>query len=156
MRAPAILAVLAPFAALTLGACAEGEAPDQPAPAPAAPEAVLGGVTLTEPLRVIGTEPFWAVNINGDGLVYDGVDRPEERAPNAGPQIAGTTASWSGQTDQGRALNVTLIETPCSDGMSDRTYPLTARVQIGEEALNGCAASVDFLMNTDEQGQPRT
>ncbi|WP_262422245.1 hypothetical protein [Brevundimonas denitrificans] len=76
---------------------------------------------LTEPLRALGTEPFWAVNIDGDGLVYSGVDRPEERAPNAGPQMAGTTAMWSGQTDQGRVLSVTLIETPCSDGMSDRT-----------------------------------
>ena len=40
--------------------------------------------------------------------------------------------------------------------MSDRTYPLTARVQIGQETLMGCAASVDFLENTDEQGQPKT
>lgn len=149
------LAVIAPLAALTLTACSQGETPDQSAPAPAEPEAVLGEVILTEPLRALGTEPFWAVNIDGDGLVYSGVDRPEERAPNAGPQMAGTTAMWSGQTDQGRVLSVTLIETPCSDGMSDRTYPLTARVEIGEELLNGCAASVDFLMNTDEQGEPR-
>ena len=62
---------------------------------------------------------------------------------------------WRGQTEQGQALSVTLIETACSDGMSDRTYPLTARVEIGAEVLNGCAASVDFLMNTDERGEPR-
>jgi uncharacterized membrane protein len=150
------LAILAPFAVLMLAACSPDEAPDQSAPEPAEPEAVLGGVDLTEPLRVLGTEPFWAVTIDDAGLVYDGVDRPEERMPNAGPQMAGTTAVWSGQTDQDRVLNITLIKTPCSDGMSDRTYPLTARVQIGEEQLNGCAASVDFLMTTDEQGQPRS
>ena len=151
------LALLAPLAVLTLAACSQGDAPDQPAPAPAPaePDAVLGGVNLDEPLRALGTEPFWAVNIDGDGLVYSGVDRPEERAPNAGPQMAGTTAMWRGQTEQGRVLSVTLIETRCSDGMSDRTYPLTARVEIGEEVLNGCAASVDFLMNTDERGEPR-
>jgi uncharacterized membrane protein len=149
------LAILAPLAVLTLAACSRGETPDQPAPEPAGPETVLGEVNLEEPLRALGTEPFWAVTIDGNGLVYSGVDRPEERAPNAGPQMAGTTATWSGQTDQGRVIRVTLIETQCSDGMSDRTYPLTARVEIGEELLNGCAASVDFLMNTDEQGQPR-
>lgn len=150
-----VLAVLAPLAALTLTACSQGEAPEQPAPAPAEPDAVLGGVNLEEPLRVLGTEPFWAVTIDENGLVYDGVDRPEERTSNTGPQMAGATAMWRGQTDRGRALSVTLIETPCSDGMSDRTYPLTARVEIGEEVLNGCAASVDFLMNTDERGEPR-
>ena len=149
------LALLAPLAVLTLAACSQGETPDQPAPEPAEPETVLGEVNLEEPLRALGTEPFWAVTIDENGLVYSGVDRPEERAPNAGPQMAGTTAMWSGQTDQGRVLGVTLIETPCSDGMSDRTYPLTARVEIGDEVLNGCAASVDFLMNTDERGQPR-
>ncbi|MFN3536559.1 MAG: COG3650 family protein [Brevundimonas sp.] len=155
MRAPAILPLLVSLVTLTLAACSPGETPAQSTPEPDALDAVLGEVNLNEPLRVLGTEPFWAVNIDGDGLVYSGVDRPEERAPNGGPQMAGTTATWSGQTDQGRALSITLIETLCSDGMSDRTYPLTARVQIGEEALNGCAASVDFLMNTDEQGQPR-
>ena len=146
------LALLAPLLVLT--ACSQGEDPT-PAPEPAEPELILGDVNLNEPLRALGTEPFWAVNIDDAGLVYSGVDRPEERAPNDGPQVAGTTAMWSGQTDQGRPLSVTLIETACSDGMSDRTYPLTARVEIGEEVLNGCAASVDFLMNTDEQGQPR-
>ena len=146
------LALLAPLLVLT--ACSQGE---EPAPAPEAAEAaaILGDVNLNEPLRALGTEPFWAVNIDEAGLVYSGVDRPEERAPNDGPQLAGTTAMWSGQTDQGRAISVTVIETACSDGMSDRIYPLTARVEIGEEVLNGCAASVDFLMNTDERGEPR-
>ena len=146
------LALLAPLLVLT--ACSQGEDPS-PAPAPAEPELTLGGVNLNEPLRALGTEPFWAVNIGDQGLVYSGVDRPEQTAPNDGPQVAGTTAMWRGQTEQGQALSVTLIETACSDGMSDRTYPLTARVEIGAEVLNGCAASVDFLMNTDEQGEPR-
>ena len=151
------LAVLTPLVVLILAACSEGDTPAQSPPAtPAGPEAVLGGVNLEEPLRALGTEPFWAVTIDETGLVYSGVDRPEQIAPNAGPQMAGTTAMWRGQTDLGQTLGVTLIETPCSDGMSDRTYPLTARVQIGEEVLNGCAASVDALMTTDEQGRARS
>lgn len=147
------LALLAPLA--LLAACSQGD-DTAPAPEPAEPEVVLGGVDLNEPLRALGTEPFWAVTIDEAGLVYSGVDRPEQRAPNEGPQVAGTTAMWNSQTNQGQSLSVTLIETACSDGMSDRTYPLTARVQIGEEVLNGCAASVDFLMNTDERGEPRS
>ena len=141
------------LAVLTLAACSQ-EAPAPPAPEPA-PEAVLGGVDLNAPVRVLGTEPFWAVNIDADGLAYSGVDRPEQRAPNAGPDMQGAAAVWSGQTDQGQILVVTVMATECSDGMSDRTYPLTARVEIADETLNGCAASVDFVMNTDEQGEPR-
>ena len=148
MRAPLFL-----VAAVALAACSETASPP-PAPEPAE-AAVLGGVNLDAPVRVLGTEPFWSVNIDGDGLVYSGVDRPEQRAPNAGPDVQGATASWSGRIDQDQALSVTVMATECSDGMSDRIYPLTARVQIGEETLNGCAASVDFVMNTDEQGRPR-
>jgi uncharacterized membrane protein len=29
--------------------------------------------------------------------------------------------------------------------MSDRVYPLTAKVELGEVSLNGCAASQAFL-----------
>ncbi len=148
MRAPLVL-----VAAVVLVACSE-TAPPPPAPEPVQ-AAELGGVDLNAPVRVLGTEPFWAVTIDGDGLVYSGVDRPEQRAPNSGPEMQGGVAVWSGETDQGQILTVTVMATECSDGMSDRTYPLTARVQIGEESLNGCAASVDFVMNTDEQGRPR-
>ena len=43
-------------------------------------------------------------------------------------------------------LNVMLIATECSDGMSDRVYPLTARVEIGDDTLTGCAASKSAIM----------
>jgi uncharacterized membrane protein len=36
--------------------------------------------------------------------------------------------------------------------MSDRLYPLTARVRIGEETLTGCAASVAAIMSAGESG----
>ncbi len=52
--------------------------------------------------------------------------------------MTGTTAVYSGTTDSGQTLVLTLIATECSDGMSDRLYPLTARVELGEETLNGC------------------
>ena len=141
-RVPAIILPLASI--LTLMACSEPAETPPPGPAPA-PAAVLGGVNLNEPLRAIGTEPFWGVEISGDSMVYSGVDRPEQRAAKPEPVIQGTTAVYTGTTAAGSVLVVTLIATECSDGMSDRVYPLTARVEIGEETLNGCAASVTFL-----------
>jgi uncharacterized membrane protein len=59
--------------------------------------------------------------------------------------VQGTTAVYASAAEDGTALVVTLIATECSDGMSDRTYPLTARVELGGQTLNGCAASVAFL-----------
>ncbi len=127
-----------------------------PAPggAPSAEPAVLNGVDLSEPLHVLGTEPFWSVRIRADRLEYEGVDRPLRRAANPGPQVQGTTAVWATATDDGQALVVTLAATPCSDGMSDRIYPFTARVEIGAESLNGCAAPQSFIDTTGEDGRP--
>ena len=44
------------------------------------------------PLRALGTEPFWAVELTGSELVYSGVDRPEQRAPQGQPKLQGTMA----------------------------------------------------------------
>ena len=136
---------------ILLAACSYEPAEPAPEPQPPAPPAVLGGVDLSQPVRALGNEPFWAVEISPAALVYSGADRPEQRAANPGPSIQGTTATYAVQTEQGNALTVTLIATECSDGMSDRTYPLTARVVIGQETLNGCAESVAVLMAGREQ-----
>lgn len=129
---------------LTAAACSEAPVETPEAEAPAAP-AMLAGVNLNGSLRALGTEPFWGVDISPDGLVYSGVDSPEIRAANPGPTIQGTTAVFASATADGTALVVTLIATDCSDGMSDRTYPLTARVELGGQTLNGCAADYAFL-----------
>lgn len=133
---------------LALAACSQGTTEAAPPPADAPPvvlAVVLAGVDLNQPLRALGTEPFWGVDITPATLTYSGLDRPEQRASNPGPVIQGAIAVYATATEGGTTLVVTLIATECSDGMSDRVYPLTARVELGEETLNGCAASVAFL-----------
>ena len=127
--------------ALMVNACSEA-AIEPPAPAEAPAPAVLGGVDLNAPVWVVGTEPFWAVNITPDVLVYSAPEVRPVTIMNSGPVVQGTTAVFSGASQDGTALAVTLIATECSDGMSDRTYPLTARVELGGETFNGCANSV--------------
>lgn len=140
------------LAILGLSACSpSAEAPAASEPAPAAAP-VLAGIDLTRPLRALGTEPFWAVELTGSELVYSGVDRPEQRAPQGQPVIQGTMAIWEATTTTGTPLSITLTATECSDGMSDRTYPLTAMVKVGEETLTGCAAAVSALKATGESG----
>lgn len=142
------LVLIAVTAALGLAACSNAtDAPPAEAPeAPAAP-AVLGGVDLGQPLRAIGTEPFWGVEITPQSIAYTAVDQPGLTASNPGPTVQGTTAVYAAAAADGTALVVTLIATECSDGMSDRVYPLTARVELGSQTLNGCAASVAFLQS---------
>lgn len=136
-------------AGLAVAACSQ---PEAVAPAPVETRA-LAGVNLDETVRVLGTEPFWSVEITPDALVYSGVDRPERRADNPGPSMQGTVATWTTATSDGAPLVITLSATDCSDGMSDRTYPLAARVEIGGETLTGCAASAAAIMSVGEQGR---
>lgn len=130
--------------AVTLAACSDPAPTGPEAPAAPAPT-VLGDVDLNQPLRAVGTEPFWAVDITSQDLAYTAVDAVEVRASNPGPTVQGTTAVYAAAAPDGSTLVVTLIATECSDGMSDRVYPLTARVELGAQTLNGCAASVAFL-----------
>lgn len=119
----------------------EGERP----PEPAAP-VVLGGVDLGQPVRALGTEPFWGVDIAEGALTLTGVDLPEQRFAAGVPELVGTTAVWRGGADDGATATLTLIATECSDGMSDRVYPLTARFETGETELAGCAEATARLM----------
>ncbi|HEX8660276.1 MAG TPA: hypothetical protein VF686_00310 [Brevundimonas sp.] len=137
--------------ALVLSACSQAEEPAPPPPAPE-PAPVLAGVDLTRPVRALGTEPFWSVELTGTEMVYTTPEPPEQRAPQPRPVVQGTTAMFEGKTAAGTALSVTLVATECSDGMSDRTYPLTAIVKVGETSLNGCAASSAAIMSTGESG----
>lgn len=143
--------ILSAMAVVALTACSpEAEAPPPVEPPAQAPE--LGGIPLDQPLRALGTEPFWGVDITSDALVYSGVDRPEQRATHDGVELMGTVASWRGTTADGAPIDLILMATECSDGMSDRTYPLTARLEVGGETLNGCAATVSAIMSAGESG----
>ena len=137
-------------AAVALSACSQ---PAEKAPPPAAEPRVLAGVDLDQPLRVLGTEPFWAVDITPQGLTYSGVGRTEQKAANSGPALQGTVAIWTEQTEAKAPMVVTLMATDCSDGMSDRTYPLTAKVEVGGETLAGCAASTAAIARAGETGR---
>ena len=153
MRAFALTALVPCLAALAVAACSPpAETPDAPEPEPAAAP-VLAGIDLTQPLHVGGNEPFWAIEMTGSEMVYSGVDRPEQRAPQGQPTMQGTMAVWETTTGAGERLKVTLTATDCSDGMSDRIWPLTALVEIGDERLMGCAATASAHRAAGESGR---
>lgn len=139
-------------AATALAACSADpdDSPEAPDGRVAAP--VFAGLDLSRPVRLIGTEPFWGIQLTGAELIYSGVDRPEQRAPQPQPLIQGTVATLETTTSAGTEIAITLTATECSDGMSDRTYPVTALVEIGGETLMGCAASAATIMSAGESG----
>jgi len=155
---------LAALTALSLAACEDqsaispgtpppGAVDDAPTPVDEAPTpAELGGVDLNGAISVLGTEPFWSVGFEGETLTYSGLDRPEQRAARPAPTLTGPIATWTATTDAGNPLVVTLTAGECSDGMSDRIYPLTAQVEISGEVLNGCAASTEWIHSVGEGG----
>jgi uncharacterized membrane protein len=124
--------------AMLLTACSSGES--SPADSPIASD-----------LRLLGTEPFWSINISkanktatysraGEADVVLGY--PKE----SGADGANVLTSTSPQGD----VVMTLRKQDCSDGMSDRTYPWEAEVVFNGEMLKGCAATPEFLARTPQ------
>lgn len=108
--------------------------------APASP-VVLGGVDFSQAVRAMGTEPFWGVAIKSGELVYSGVDRPEMRMANPGVEMHGEVGIIAAKDAAGEDFAVAFRAAQCSDGMSDRVYPLEAEVTYRGETLKGCAMS---------------
>jgi uncharacterized membrane protein len=110
---------------LALGACSGGS------PGGPAASAVEEGR-----VRASGTEPFWGVDVSPEGgLVFtEAATDGELRAAYVKPVRKGEAIEYA--TPQ---MTLTLRPGPCSDGMSDIDYPLTASLVAGARRLEGCA-----------------
>ena len=98
-----------------------------------------------EPLRItqvkaIGTEPFWAARVEGRCVTYS---TPENQGGtriwtrfNPGPD----GGVWVGSLDGQPFKLITRLRPNCSDGMSDRSYPLEAILTVRGEERRGCAS----------------
>ena len=109
---------------------------------------MLGPVNLSRPFVALGTEPFWDVEFTGAEVRFRGMDTAEAPAPQPAPELTSSSAVYRARLPDGRPLITTLSVEDCSDGMSDRIYPLTAVVVLGDSRLEGCAASSSALEKT--------
>ncbi|HEX8307445.1 MAG TPA: hypothetical protein VF645_03395 [Allosphingosinicella sp.] len=130
-----------------VAACGEGSA--QPAKAP---EPSPGPVSSASPcnvqdgkpvraaaVRALGTEPFWNARVEGRCVTYS---NPEDQKGTRvwtrfTPGPGGGT--WSGTLGGGRFELRIRPKRGCSDGMSDKSYPLAAELVVGGERRQGCA-----------------
>lgn len=139
----------AALAALLLAACQPQDPDGKPAPppadAPAAAAPIGTTMDISRPITARGTEPFWALSIDGKAFRLTRPDRPDLTAEAPGAAISNGRAVWVAKTADGRQMTVTLYASACSDGMSDLEYPMTAEVVLLDEALRGCAAKTAEL-----------
>ena len=145
---PTVLPLLAACALLTACRSGDSEAPAA-AEATEAEAAVPGDTAETAPyseiaedevLRFLGNEPFWGGEVSGKTLTYK-TPEDQDGAVIAVERFAGRGGiAFSGLLD-GADFEMTVTPLECSDGMSDRTYPFTVTLEIGEEQRSGCAWS---------------
>jgi uncharacterized membrane protein len=108
---------------------------------PPAPQAKRAAGQEGEPLlayRVVGTEPFWGVRVDGDTLHFTTID------DQAGKHLTGTHTlredgiGYVGK-DGATAFELDIVRGECSDGMSDTVYAFKASFRYGDTAYEGCA-----------------
>ncbi len=104
--------------------------------------------------RALGTEPFWALDIDGRGLRFR---TPDDTGgilwPAPGAAITGDTLRWTGETERG-AIEARIWPARCSDGMSDRVWHHKARVGVEGTAYRGCAESREGLRRDTARPPP--
>ena len=85
--------------------------------------------------RARGTEPFWSVTIGGGRMVYEAPDQPRIEVAAPAPRPFGNGTRYAST-----AFTVDISPGPCSDGMSDYSYPDSVRVAFegAEPPLMGC------------------
>lgn len=128
MRYLAALPLLLP---ITLAACQSAGDEDRNTE-------VWDGIGPEETVYFGGTEPFWGGEASGKSATYttpeniEGTTFPITRfAGNSGIAISGTLGDAK--------FDMTVTEGECSDGMSDRSYPFTVTLKIGDATRYGCA-----------------
>lgn len=95
-------------------------------------------IAAEEVLRFTGTEPFWGGEAMGAKLTYTTPENPQGTHIAVSRFAGNNGLSLSGKLG-GQGFDMAVTQAPCSDGMSDRTYPFTVSLRIGGEERSGCA-----------------
>jgi uncharacterized membrane protein len=99
--------------------------------------AAYDGIGDDEVITLTGTEPFWGIKIEGASATYSNPENIEGTAFEVSRFAGNSGLGFNGRLD-GETVDVTVTPGECSDGMSDRTFPFTATVKLGESTLQGC------------------
>ena len=92
------------------------------------------------PIRAVGTEPFWGARVEGRCVTYSTPDN--QQGVRVWTQYAaanGGRGTWTGQLDGKKFEMIVRPDAVCSDGMSDKRYPIAVELAVGGEQRTGCA-----------------
>jgi len=150
----AAMRILTLLSLIALAAC-QPKTPE-PATAPAPIDTSAGPAVsvsdFSQDMNAVGTEPFWGVKVRGTEITLSRPDAADLVTKAPGAAIQSGRATWAATSADGKALKLTLYVSPCSDGMSDLTYPMAAEVELAGETLRGCAAKTAEMPR--EGGRP--
>ena len=88
--------------------------------------------------RAIGTEPFWSLTLDGREMVFTEANAPGQRIVVPQPKVI---IGFAGEIYQTERMGVNIVHTPCSDGMSDRTYPDKVQLRVDGRSFEGCGGA---------------
>lgn len=99
--------------------------------------AIIG---LGETIRVQGSEPFWNAEIRNSMLTYRTLERPAGEQGEAKRFDGRGGISFSGSFAD-KDYTLAIQRKKCKEDGSDKIYPFTAFMRIGDEERQGCAWS---------------
>ncbi len=133
-------AVCALFPLAMLAACGQSDEID-------ADGTVFSEIAPDAAVTLTGTEPFWNFEISplsGSKYIVR-YTTPENTGGTVFSlaRFAGNNGlGFSGELE-GKSVQIAITPGKCNDGMSDRTFPFTATVAMGDATLQGCAYTSD-------------
>lgn len=107
------------------------------------------GIAAEEVITLSGTEPFWGITIVNDVATYSTPDNIDGTVFEVTRFAGNNGLGFSGKLD-GADVTITVTPGECSDNMSDRSYPFTATVVLGEDNLVGCGYTDQQPFSGDE------
>ena len=121
---------------LLLSACAGKPA----TPAQAAEPAASTGPP-TRALRALGTEPGWIAEVGGGAQprISLQLDYGERKLEVAKARFNEQDQRYAGTASDGTPVTLSYRRELCGDGMSDRDYPASVSLQVGDREYHGCA-----------------
>jgi len=125
-----------------LAGCAQGDAISSNAEP-------YDGISADETLHLLGTEPFWGFEIKGETAEFSSPEDLDGTTISVTRFAGNNGLGYSGELDD-TALQIAVTPGDCSDGMSDRSYPLTATITWGDSTLYGCGYTDSQPFTGDE------
>ena len=110
-------------------------------PASAGPCLMQGTERLqVAPIRAVGTEPFWGARVEGRCVTYSTPENQQGvRVWTRYSSLGGGRAAWVGRLG-GKSFEMRVRpQAGCSDGMSDKRYPVAVDLSVNGEQRHGCA-----------------